>query len=76
MTPGQFSIIVDHDHHARLAIFELLPTVPKLSLAELKNVVFVAPEILEGADVITPGADIFSFGMLVIQVDPCPFSHQ
>ena len=79
MTLGQSSILVDHDGHARVAGFELPTIVHEVSSAELENgytVALAAPEVLEGADAITPEADIFAFGMVVIEVDPCPFSHQ
>jgi len=35
-------------------------------------VAWTAPEILEGADKITPGVDVFAFGMVVIEVGPHP----
>ena len=81
VTPGQYSILIDHDGHARLADFELLSIdiVYELSSAKLKSGyrrAFVAPEILEGADAITPEADVFAFGMLVIEVDPRPVPHR
>ena len=33
-------------------------------------VAWIAPEILEGADTITREADVFAFGMVVIEVGP------
>ena len=79
MTLGQSSILVDHDGHARLADFELPSIVHEVNSAELENgytTALAAPEILEGADGITPEADVFAFGMVVIEVNPCLFSHQ
>ena len=79
VTLGQSSIVVDHDGHARLADFELPSIVCEVSSAELKNgytTALAAPEILEGGHAITPEADVFAFGMVVMEVDPCPFSHQ
>ena len=78
MTLGQSSILVDHEGHARLADFELPSIVWEVS-SELENgytTALAAPEILEGAGGITPEADVFDFGMVVIEVSPCPFSHQ
>ena len=79
MTLGQSSILVDHDGHARLADFELPSIVHEVNSTELENgytTGLAAPEILEGADAITPEADVFAFGMVVIEVNPCLFSHQ
>ena len=79
LTLGQSSILVDRDGHARLADFELPSIIHEVNSAELENgytTALAAPEILEGADVITPEADVFAFGMVVIEVDLCPFSHQ
>ena len=36
---------------------------------------WAAPEVLEKGDKATPEADIFSFGMVVIEVGPCAFPH-
>ena len=33
---------------------------------------WTAPEILEGADTVTREMDVFAFGMVVIEVRPCP----
>lgn len=33
------------------------------------------PEILGGEDLITPEADVFTFGMVVIEVSPDAFPH-
>ena len=79
MTLGQSSILIDHDGHARLADFELPSIVHKASSAELENgytMALAMPEILEGADVISPEADVFAFGMVVIEVNLCTFPHQ
>ena len=79
VTLGKSSIVVDRDGHARLADFELPSIVHEVNSAELENgytTALAAPEILEGADAITPEVDVFAFGMVVIEVDPCLFSHQ
>ena len=34
-----------------------------------------APEILDGAGAITREADVFAFGMVMIEVSPYPLSH-
>ena len=36
---------------------------------------WAAPEILEGANAITKEADVFAFGMVVIEVCPRVFSY-
>ena len=36
---------------------------------------WAAPEILEGASTITREADVFAFGMVVIEVSPHVLSH-
>jgi len=43
--------------------------------ADGRNVAWVAPEILERADTITREADVFAFGMVVIEVSPRASSH-
>jgi len=36
---------------------------------------WAAPEILVGANTITREADVFAFGMVVVEVGPCLLSH-
>ena len=36
---------------------------------------WAAPEVIEGGDRITPEADVFAFGMVVVEVRPCIFPH-
>ena len=79
MTLEQSSILVDHDGRARLADFELPSITRELNSVEMENgyaTALAAPEILRGADTITPEADVFAFGMLVIEVGPCSISHR
>ena len=77
LTPGQPNIVVDHRGHACLTDFGLA------SIAHGINSIlatqahgytprWTAPEILQGAERITPEADIFSFGMVVIEVGSRP----
>jgi len=58
-----------------LSGFGLVSIVPgKNYVAQEKvyAVAWTAPEILEGADKITRGVDVFAFGMVVIEVGPHP----
>ena len=75
ITPGQANILVDHGGHARLTDFGLA------SIARGMNSIHVtqpqgytpgwaAPEVLMGADEITQEADMFAFGMVVVEVGP------
>ena len=73
MTFGQPSILVDHDGHARLTDFEFASIVRGMNSATQVNgytAAWTAPEILEGTDAITREADVFAFGMAVIEVGP------
>ena len=74
ITFGQSGILVDHDGHARLTDFEFVPIVHGMNSAtQVKEytVAWAAPEILEGTNTTTREADVFAFGMVVIEVGPC-----
>jgi len=71
MSFGQPSILVDHDGHARLTDFEFASIIRGMNSATQVNgyaAAWTAPEILEGTDAITREADVFAFGMAVIEV--------
>ena len=74
-TPGQPNILVDHNGNARLTDFGLASVVRGLNSVLVTKVkgyteAWAAPEVLEKGDKATPEADIFSFGMVVIEVSP------
>jgi len=65
------SILVGYDGHARLTDFELPSVARGMDSATQENrytAAWTAPEILEGAYTVTREADIFAFGMVVIEV--------
>ena len=67
------SILVDSEGHARLADFEFPAVVrgTKFVIQETGHTTaLAAPEVLEGAGVITREADILSFAMVVMEVRP------
>jgi len=65
------SILVDHNGHARLTDFgfpSIVPGVNPVTQEKGYTAARTAPEILEGAYAITQEADVFAFGMVVIEV--------
>lgn len=73
LTLGQPNILVDHNGHACLTDFGLASVVHGINSALVSHLEgytarWTAPEILKGANKITREADIFSFGMVVIEV--------
>ena len=71
VTFGQSSILIDHDCHARLTDFEFSSIVHGMNSVAQKSectTVWAAPEILNGAGTITLEADVFAFGMVMIEV--------
>ena len=67
----QLNVLVDHDGHARLTNFEFTSIVRWVNPATSANeytAAWAAPEILEGGDGITREADVFAFGMVVVEV--------
>ena len=84
-TSGQPNILVDHNGNTRLTDFGLASVVRGLNSVLITNVkgyteAWAAPEVLQDGDKATPEADIFSFGMVVIEVGPrisqCPTSEE
>lgn len=80
ITLGQPNILVDHNGHARLTDFGLALIVRGMHSALVTQTkgytaAWAAPEILEGADKIAREADMFAFGMVVIEVGSCTSSH-
>ena len=72
---GQPNILVDHNGHARLTDFGLASVVRGLNSVHVTRVkgyteAWAAPEVLEKGDKATPEADIFAFGMVIIEVGP------
>ena len=75
ITVGKLNILVDYDGHARLTDFGVSSVVCGMGSAAQVNghtTVRTAPEILEGAGTITQEADVFAFGVVVIEVGPYP----
>ena len=78
LTLGQPNILVGHDGHACLADFGLASIIHGNNSIATRvggyTARWTAPEILEGAQNITREADVFSFGMVVLEVSPpsCP----
>jgi len=70
LTSGQPNILVDHDRRARLTNFELAPIVRGMD-----STTQAAPEILGGSGAMAQAADVFAFGMVVIEVCPRPLLH-
>ena len=73
ITFGQPNILVDHNGSARLTDFGLTSVIRGLSSVLVTGVrgytgAWAAPEVLETGDKATPEADIFAFGMVVIEV--------
>ena len=68
----QQDIFVDDAGHARIAGLDLITTTsnlePTLSSAKAPAIGLAAPEVLGGDTSITKEADIFSFGMVMIEV--------
>ena len=70
----QANILVDHFGRARIANFALAGPSddqgPSYCIAEVEdyNTQWTAPEVLEGTGPPTKEADIFSFGMIMIEV--------
>ena len=76
----QPNVLVDHSGNARLADFGLTSVVRGLCSVLVTQVkgyteAWAAPEVLEKGDKATPEADIFAFGMVVIEVGPCASAH-
>ena len=73
-TLGQPNILVSHDGHACLADFGLASIIHgnNSTATDLGGYFtrWTAPEILQGAQNITWLADVFSFGMVVLEVSP------
>ena len=74
-TFGQPNILIDHNGNARLTDFGLTSIVRGLNSVLATPVkgyteAWAAPEVLEKGDKATPEADIFAFGMVVIEVSP------
>lgn len=67
-TVGKLNILVDHDGHARLTDFGFPSAVRGMNFAA--HAAWTAPEILVGGRTITREADVFAFGMAVIEVSP------
>jgi len=77
LTPfGQPNILIDHNGNARLTDFGLTSVVRRRNSVRVTGIkgyttAWGAPEVLlEECDKATPEADIFSFGMVVIEVGP------
>jgi serine/threonine protein kinase len=75
LTPGQPNILIKSDGHACLADFGLASIVQGNDSivpthADGYTARWTAPEILKGANKITREADVFSFGMVVMEVCP------
>ena len=74
LIPEQSSVLVDATGNARITDFGLatitqdLESVRKASAECGNNVRWIAPEILDGRGTYSKEADIFSFGMLTIEV--------
>ena len=73
LTFSQPNILVDHSGHARLTDFGLASIVHGMSSIHVTQPQgytpgWAAPEVLMGADEITQEADMFAFGMVVIEV--------
>ena len=76
ITFGKLNILVDHGGHARLTDFGFSSVVRGMnSPAQLNGytAAWTAPEILAGAGTISREADVFAFGMVVIEVGPPVF---
>ena len=69
---------MDHDSHARLTNLEF-PSIVRgmnsVTQAIEYTAAWAAPEILKGVDTITREADVFAFGMVVIEVCPRILLH-
>jgi serine/threonine protein kinase len=76
-TRGQPNILVNDGRHACLADFGLASVVHGnnsiATHAHGYTARWTAPEILQGAQNVTREADVFSFGMVVLEVSPCVF---
>ena len=77
---GQPNILVDHNGNARLTDFGLTSIVRGMYSLRVTGVkgyteAWAAPEVLEEGNKATPEADIFSFGMVVIEVGPRASPH-
>ena len=75
LTPNQPNILIDHNGRARLVDFGLASIVHGASSISTSRgqgytARWTAPEILMGGNNVTREADIFSFGMVVIEVGP------
>ena len=71
----QPNILVDRNGHARLTDFGLASVVRGLTSAPVTKVQgyterWAAPEVLLNGDRITQEADVFAFGMVVVEVSP------
>ena len=81
ITFGQPNILIDHNGNARLTDLGLTSVVRGLNSVHVTRVkgyttAWAAPEVLlEECDNATSEADIFAFGMVVIEVGPCYSLH-
>ena len=76
MTFGQPNILIDYDGRARLADFGFASVIRGLNSVHITKVQgytarWAAPEVLRDGDKVTQEADVFAFGMVVIEVCSC-----
>lgn len=76
MTFGQTNILVDQSGHARLTDFGFASVARELDSIHVSEVQgyskrWAAPEVLLRGDRCTREADVFAFGMVVVEVGPC-----
>lgn len=73
ITFSQPNVLIDHSGHARLADFGFASVVREPNSAPVTRVEgytprWAAPEVLESGDRCTREADVFAFGMVVVEV--------
>ena len=76
MTYGQPNVLIDDSGHARLTDFGFASVVRGMNSVLVTEVLgyssrWAAPEVLKRGDKNTCEADVFAFGMVVIEV--CPY---
>ena len=81
MAGDQSNVLIDSSGHARLTGFGFASVVCSMDFVlatEMQEYTarWTAPEVLESGYKNTREADIFVFGMVVIEVSPCVSNHQ